>query len=167
MAAVLPGLVDRMIALIEGKPSGVTRYVSKGLFKHTPYNPNTLWAASAKTPHPFEVVDGGIFQPLDTPSTMCHSQIWHGSTQIIRVGFVTNVHDALEHTQLIQKRRYDIRRCLNDPASWGNTTGFGKVEVFEGDINIEDVEGSDEDGEPTEMLVLEMPVNLTFREDHT
>jgi hypothetical protein len=77
------------------------------------------------------------------------------------------VHNAYKHQKDIEQVRYDIRRCLNDPASWGNTTGFGKVEVFEGEINVEDIEGSDKDGEPTPMLVLEMPVSLTFREDHS
>lgn len=167
MAAALPGLVDKLVSLLEGKSTGVTRYISTGEFKHTPYNPNSLWSPSAKRPFPFEIIDGGIFQPLDAPSTLCHSQVWHGATLIVRVGITTSAHDAYGLMKTIQKLRYDIRRCLGDPASWGNTTGFGKVEVFEGDINIEDIEGSDEDGEPTPMLVLEMPVNLTFREDHS
>jgi hypothetical protein len=167
MAAAVPGLADRIVALLEGTPSSVDRYVSKGRLKHTPYNPNSLWANAAKAPYPFEVVDGGIFQPLGVPSTMAATLIWHGVTLIIRVGFATRVHDAYKHMQAIQQIRYDIRRCLNDPTSWGNTTGFSKAEVYEGEINIEDIEGSDEDGEPTPIIVLEMPVNLTFREDHS
>jgi hypothetical protein len=167
MAAALPGLADRMVALLEGTATGVDRSIAAGTFKHTPYNPNSLWAPSAQAPYPFEIVDSGIAQPLDTPSTMAASQIWHGATLNIRVGFVTNVHDAYEWMQQIETYRYQIRRCLNDPVSWGNTTGFSKVEVFEGDILEEDIEGSDEDGNPTPMWVLEMPVNLTFREDHS
>jgi hypothetical protein len=167
MAAALPGLLERLITLLEGTDSSVTRAVPKGLFQHTPYNPNSLWTNSQQKPRPFEIVDSGILQPLDVPSTMAATQIWHGATLTLRVGYGPRPHDSKNRTKYIQEQRYYIRRCLNDPVSWANTTGFSKVEVFEGDILEEDIEGSDEDGNPTSMLVLEMPVNLTFREDHS
>jgi hypothetical protein len=160
-------LVDRLIKLIAGSDASVSRAVPSGLFKHTPYNPNSLWTTSQQKPRPFEVIDSGIAQPLDVPSTMAASQIWHGAQLTLRIGYGPRPHDATTRMKAIQEQRYYIRRCLNDPDSWANTAGFSKVEAFEGDILEEDIEGSDEDGEPTSMLVLEIPVNLTFREDHS
>lgn len=165
MAAALPGLADRIVSLMEGLV--VDRAIAANKFVHTPYNPNDSLAPSAVEPYPFEIVDGGIFQPQDVPSTMSASQIWHGATLLVRVGFVISEHDAYEWMKTIQAYRYDIRRTLSDPVSFGNTTGFSKVETEEGDILEEDIEGSDEDGEPSQMLVLEVPVNLTFREDQS
>ncbi len=164
---VLPGLADRLVALLHG--ASVDRSLATGRLLHTPYNPNTQWAASAAEPFPFEVVDGGPFKPLDKPSTMAASQIWKGHTLIVRIGIEPNPHDGFERMQTIHELDADIYRTLQDPTSWTSTTGFGGVDLSEdgGDINEEDIEGSDANGEPSQMLVLEIPVDLTYREDHS
>ncbi|MCP3973185.1 MAG: hypothetical protein GY720_01690 [bacterium] len=164
---VLGGLADRLVALLHG--ASVDRSLAASRLLFTPYNPNTQWAASAIEPFPFEVVDGGPFKPLDKPSTMSATQIWKGHTLIVRIGFTPQPHAAFERMQQIQEMDADIYRTLQDPTSWTGTTGFAGVDLSEdgGDINEEDVEGSDEKGTPAVMWVLEIAVDLTYREDHS
>jgi len=171
MAAALPGLEDRLVELLEGTASGVTRAIAAGIFEHSPYNPNVQLSASAVRPYPFEIVrevtvdaEGAGF---DVPTTAAATNIYGGATLTVRVGIMPRPHDAFERMQDIDELDYQIRRCVADPVSWGNTTGFSGVRVGDGLVVAEDVAGSAEAGEPSQMMVLELPVTLIFREDHS
>lgn len=163
MSAVLPTIMDRMVALLEGTPSGVTQAISSGTFTHVPFDAEYGLTASVEAPYPFEIEDTGEFQPADVPSTLAPDNIWHGATLLVRVAYMASPHDAHTRLKTIQQGRYDIRRCLGDPDSFSTLPGFSGAWAEEGAITAATLPGSE--NEEDVMLLLEVPVNVHFRED--
>ena len=165
MADVLSDIMDRVVDLLEGRPSGVTRSIPSGLFKHVPFDAEYGLTAAVSKPYPFEIEDAGEFQPADVPSTISPNNVWHGANLLIRVAYMADPHNAKERLRTIQEGRYYIRRCLDDPDSFSTLSGFSGAWAHDGEITSAVLPGSD--NEQDVMLLLEVPVRIHYREDHT
>ena len=166
MAHVLPVIEDQIVALLEGTASGIARSVAAGRFKHIPYDPQYALPMSIQAPYPFEIVDNGEHQPLSTPSTVAHDQVWHGVHLLLRVAYTSSPHDGFERQKTIQRDRYSIRRCLGDPDSFDGVTGFAGISVDEGQIRTAVLPGYEAE-ESDIMHLLEVPLDVVYREDQT
>lgn len=164
MAAVLPDIIDRMVALLQGTYTSAPRSISSGRFKLIPFEVERALPNASQRPRPFEIRDDGEVQPLDVPSSLAGDQVWHGAGLTLRVGYALAANDQHTQMQEIQRDRYEIRRALGYPDNYNGVTGFSRAIADEGEI----VDAEIQQGENISvMLVLEVPIEITYREDHT
>ena len=166
MASILPDVMDRLIALMKGGVSGLDRPIPASRFEHADWEVDTLLSRAVSAPYPYNVDDIGEFQPADVPSTLSGDQVWHGCQWLIRVAYAASPHNQQERLKTIQRDRYQIRRALSYPLNWLTVGGLGRVLIEEGTIDTAEIPGGEFDD--VEILhVLEIPVELTYREDHS
>ena len=142
MASVLPAALDHLILLLEGRVSGLARAIPAGRFKHTPFDVESLLAASVSAPYPFEIDDLGESQPQDVPSTLSGNQIWHGVSWVVRIAYAASPLDQATRSKTIFTDRYQIRRTLGYPLSWSGVSGVARVMAEEGALTTVEIIGA-------------------------
>lgn len=168
MSTQLPTIVDYLVTLLEATASGVTRPIpgtARSRFKHAPSGIAGKLSAAAQAPYPFEIVDAGRIQPQDVTATLSGDQLYDGRRLLVRVGYANAPHDHLARMQTMQADDYAIHRTLNHQRSWDGCTPVAVASVDEGTIEPMGVDRAD--GEPDIMWVVEIPVIVDYREDHT
>ena len=163
--SLLPDIESRIVALLEGTATGVDRSIPAARFKHLPFDPEYALEASSSAPYPFEIEDGGEFQPLDVPSTLAATHVWHGANLTLRVAYAASALQQKTRQATIQEDRTTIRRTLEDPESWLTISGFSRCVADQGRIEVGAVPGNESGGDAEVMLVLEVPLELTYREN--
>lgn len=164
MPTVLPSIVDRMVALMEGSYGSATRAIPARRFVLVQQEVELALSNASQRPRPFEIIDDGEYQPSDVPSTLSGSQVWHGCRLMVRVGYARQHKNQHTQRQEIQADRFQIRRALGYPPNYAGVTGYARSVVEEGEIS--EIALSVE-SDYNIMLVLEIPVELTYREDHS
>lgn len=162
-----------LITLLEGTASGITRSIASGRFLHVEDDDEGAPPGMAEAPYPFEIADGGSFEPLGVPATLSGSHVYDGRRLIVRVGYEPSLYapEALERT--VTDDIATIRRCLRDPRSWDAVAidedgeGVTNVRVAEDRWGWVDVPTPDATQPPGRTITLEVVLELTIREDHS
>jgi hypothetical protein len=167
MSSVLPDHLDRLKALIEGTESVyANRTIPARRFKHVESAVEDCLAAAAAAPYPASIEDLEEFQPNDLPTTTSAEQVWSGARFRLRVGYAGTKNEVRDLQEIIARDGYALRRTLGDPGSWDGVTGFSRVVAYAWRTIETAVPGEDGERDDT-MTVLEMPIELAYREDQT
>ena len=124
-------------------------------------------------PFPFEIpVEGEWLQPLDVASTLSGAQVWGGKRLTIRVLYseeaASRAHVSSEaRVATIDDDYVAIRRTIGYPRSYDGIAGYAGSVVHEGSISRITDQSEVDRGQLGSMLVLEVPVDLTYREDYS
>lgn len=165
--SALTGAMTRLVQLMEGYRDGIVRPIGtrhQERFRHIPFEAGSALAPGDVAPYPFEIVDGGE-QAAEEPQTLSATRIWAVSQQTIRVAYANNPQDQHARLQTIREDRATLRRTLDHQRSWTGVNGLSLVRWIDGRIVPEQTQGAD-DSAPEPMLVLEVTLELRYREDH-
>lgn len=169
MAAAMPDIFDHVRDLLENKISTVNRNVPSSRFTHVEFDVTRTLSNAAGAPYPFNVtgVGGGENQPFDVPGTISASHTWHGFDLLIRVAYNVYPHRVFSLEKIIMDDTYVIRRCLEDPDSWVTLTTEARATANDASYDYVDIPGGSETDDEQTMLMLEIPVSVSFREDQS
>jgi len=165
--AVQPDHLDRLKALIEGTESTyANRTIPARRFVHVEGDVEDHLANAADAPYPASVTDIEEIVPDGVPTTTSAEQVWAGCRFVLRVGYAGTKNEVRGLQAIIVRDGYALRRTLGDPESWDGVTGFSRVRAYTWRTIETAVPGEDGERDDT-MTVLEMPIELTYREDQT
>lgn len=169
--SVVTDIRERIIELMEGAVD-TDRAIPVDRFVHVDEAAEAIPEHDA-APYPFEIpVDGEWTQPLDVASTLSGAQVWGGKRIMIRVLYSEEAayrsHVSSEaRVATIDDDYAVIRRTIGYPRSYDGVTGYAGSVVHEGRITRIINQGEVDRGQSGAMLVLEIPVDLTYREDYS
>lgn len=169
--SIVTTIRTRIIELLEGALD-TDRPIPAGRFIHADEASAAIPEHDA-APFPFEIpVDGEWTQPLDVASTLSGAQVWGGKRLTIRVLYseeaANRAHVSSEaRVATIDDDYSAIRRTVGYPRSYDAIPGYAGSTIHEGRISriVDQVEI--DRGQLGAMLVLEVPVDLTYREDYS
>jgi len=165
--AALPDHLDRLKALLEGTESTyANRTIDRGRFKHVEGDVEDHLGAASMAPYPASVAELEEIQPDDVPTTTSGEQVFAGCRLKLRVGYAGTKNEVRDLQDRIAIDGYALRRTLGDPESWDGVTGFSRVRAYTWRTIETAVPGEDGERDDT-MTVIEMPIELTYREDQT
>ncbi len=167
MPSALPDHLDRLKALIEGtEATYANRVIATRRFVHVEGDVEDHLAAAAMAPYPASVEGLEEILPDGVPTTTSAEQVWSGCRFTLRVGYAGTKNDVRSLQAIVARDGYALRRTLGDPESWDGVTGFSRVRAYAWRTIETAVPGEDGERDDT-MTVLEMPIELTYREDQT
>ena len=168
MASILPDVLARLTALMDGTASPPPRRsIPSGRFERVEFDVGSLLQRAVSAPYPYEIEDLGEFQPLEVPSTLAGDQVWHGVRWTVRVAYATSPLASHDRLATVMEDRYAIRRCLGDPMSWLTLSGVASVRADEGSIGDVEIIGYGGSDDVDVMKVLEITLEIIFREDQS
>lgn len=167
MPAALPDHLDRLKALLEGTElTYANRVIPARRFVHVEGDVEDHLGAASMAPYPASVAGLEEIQPDDVPTTTGGEQVFAGCRFTLRVGYAGTKNEVRDLQGRLALDGYALRRTLGDPESWDGVTGFSRVKAYTWRTIETAVPGEDGERDDT-MTVLEMPIELTYREDQT
>ena len=165
MAALLPDILDRCVALLEGSYAPA-RSISSGRFVHVPFIVEDALPQAVKSPYPFEVLVGETVDPDGIRLTLSSEQIWNETRIDINVLYAAHPDARFEREKTIQRDIYSIKRTLSDANSWDDLTGFSCAKI--GTIQKERVDLRGDVQEQIDIAyILTVEMSIVYREDYT
>lgn len=166
---VLSNIHSRISALMEGATvtSPAVR-IPLNRFKIADYGIDSLLSASVSAPYPFTLGDPSWAQPTDVRSTLAASKRWHGATLQLRVAYAAQPQKRADRQRLIMDDLSAIRKTLDHPLSYQSITGHCRTVCEDAQIAVfsgAELEGGE--GEQDDLLVLVVPLAITYEEDYT
>jgi hypothetical protein len=165
MSSLLPAMMDRCVALIEGSYTP-TRAIASGRFKHVPFLVQSALPEAVKAPYPFETLIGETVVPGDAPTTLSSDQIWSETRVDVNVLYAAYPDARFEREKTIQRDIYSLRRTLSDVDSWDSLTGFSCAKI--GNVFKERVDLLGDIEEQIDIAyILTVELSIVYREDYT
>ena len=158
MAERLTGILDRIIALMEGGTA--TRDIPSGRFEHFEVNLEEILTRTVVKPYPFTVRIVGWRQPLDVPSDVSGNYRFNSAEIEIQVAYGSRPHDEYKRQATIAEDYSAMWRTLTEPRNFSQT---GFIDATSDSADIRDALIGDR--EVQDLLVFSLYV--TYREDHS
>ena len=171
--SVVSDVREHLKDLMEGAVSGVPRAIPSGRFIHDESDDEGAAPGTESAPYPFGIYDGGAFEPFNVRSTLSGSHAYRGKRLIVRVGYSPDIAAREERSKTISTDEAAILKCLRHQRSWDAVSvdnggeGVTDASVESSSFDLVEVETPDASQPPQRLVVLDVVLALTIREDHT
>lgn len=157
-------IVTRLVALLEGSV-GDGRTIPAGRFAHVPQTELEQVGTQrmSSRPRPFEVVDLGQDADDAQPRNLAGAHVYGAQRLLVRVGYAAAKQRAHVLRQEMSADYREIRRCLLWAPNRYATTAWHGTSIQPGAGAITVLASNENE----EALALEVPIVVSYREDHT